>query len=40
MGAAATCHQRSPRANASELLEDEAVSVQGLEGWCREEEVP
>jgi hypothetical protein len=22
------------------LLEDEDVSVQGLKGWCREEEIP
>jgi hypothetical protein len=43
MRAATTYHRHIPRADASEdplLLEDEGVSVQGLEGWQRKEEVP
>jgi hypothetical protein len=43
MLAATTRQQRSPRVDASEdplLLEDEVVSIQGLEGLWRKEEVP
>jgi hypothetical protein len=41
--AATVRHQHSPRANVSEdplHLEDEGISVQELEDWWGEEEVP
>jgi hypothetical protein len=43
MRAAAARHQRIPRVDASEdpvHLEDEAIPIQGLKGWCRGEEIP